>query len=218
MKAPGGTGAPGGRSAPGGINAPGVKRAFDVVVAAGALAVTSPLLVVIALAVRITSPGPAFFRQERVGLRGETFSIHKFRTMQVSHDGLLVSATGDHRVTRVGALLRRTKLDELPQLIDVLTGTMSLVGPRPEVPAYADLWPRERRDVILTVRPGITDPASVAFRSEADLLAGAPDADTYYREVLLPEKTRLYVEYVQNRSFWGDLRILGATVAAVVRD
>jgi lipopolysaccharide/colanic/teichoic acid biosynthesis glycosyltransferase len=200
------------------VNSAEAKRAFDVVVAAVALAITSPLLVVIALAVRVTSPGPAFFRQERVGLGGVTFSIHKFRTMRVSHDGVLVSATGDSRVTRVGAFLRRTKLDELPQLVDVLAGHMSLVGPRPEVPAYADLWAPERRDVILTVRPGITDPASVVFRSEADLLAAADDADEYYREVLLPEKTRLYVEYVQHRTFLGDLRILAATVAAVVKD
>ena len=200
------------------MNTPAVKRGFDVVAAGAALLVTWPLLVVIAMAVRITSPGPAFFRQERVGLGGVTFSIHKFRTMRVSHDGALVSATGDHRVTNVGSVLRKTKLDELPQLIDVLAGHMSLVGPRPEVPAYADLWPPERRDVILTVRPGITDPASVAFRSEADLLAAADDADAYYREVLLPEKTRLYVEYVQSRTFWGDLRILGATLATVVRD
>lgn len=200
------------------MNTPAVKRGFDVVAAAAALAVTWPLLVVIGLAVRITSPGPAFFRQERVGLGGVTFSIHKFRTMRVSHDGVLVSATGDNRVTPLGGVLRKTKLDELPQLIDVLAGHMSLVGPRPEVPVYADLWPAERREVILSVRPGITDPASVAFRSEADLLAAAEDADAFYREVLLPEKTRLYVEYVENRTFWGDLRVLGSTLAAVVRN
>ena len=194
------------------------KRVFDVVVAGVALVVTSPLLVVIGLAVRLTSRGPALFRQERVGRGGVPFTIHKFRTMRVDHDGALVSATGDRRVTSVGALLRRSKLDELPQLFDVLAGAMSLVGPRPEVPRYAALWPSERRDVILSVRPGITDPVSVAFRHEADLLADADDADTYYREVLLPEKSRLYVEYVESRTFWGDLRILGATLAAVSRD
>lgn len=195
-----------------------LKRLFDVVVAGAALVVTCPLMVVIGLAVRLTSRGPALFRQERVGLGGSTFTIHKFRTMRVAHDGSLVSATGDRRVTPIGAWLRRTKLDELPQLIDVVTGSMSLVGPRPEVPMYADLWPSERRDVILSVRPGITDPASVVFRREADMLAAADDAEAYYREVLLPEKSRLYVDYVESRTFWGDLRILGATLVAVVRD
>jgi lipopolysaccharide/colanic/teichoic acid biosynthesis glycosyltransferase len=194
------------------------KRVFDVAVAAVALLVTSPLLVAIGLTVRLTSPGPALFRQERVGRGGVPFTIHKFRTMRVAHDGALVSATGDSRVTPLGALLRRSKLDELPQLFDVLAGTMSIVGPRPEVPGYAALWPSERRDVILSVRPGITDPASIVFRHEADLLAEADDPDAYYREVLLPEKSRLYVEYVEHRTFWGDLRVIGATLAAVARD
>lgn len=194
------------------------KRVFDVAIAGVALVVTAPLLALIGLAVRLTSRGPALFRQERVGRGGVPFTIHKFRTMRVAHDGALVSATGDSRVTSLGALLRRTKLDELPQLFDVVAGTMSLVGPRPEVPRYAALWPADRREVILSVRPGITDPASVVFRHEADLLAAAEDADAYYRETLLPEKSRLYVEYVENRSFWGDLRIIGATLAAVARD
>jgi lipopolysaccharide/colanic/teichoic acid biosynthesis glycosyltransferase len=194
------------------------KRLVDLVVAVPALVVLSPVLLVIAVAVRVDSRGPALFRQERVGLGGEVFRLHKFRTMRASHDGALVSPTGDSRVTRVGRVLRRTKLDELPQLIDVATGHMSLVGPRPEVPRYAALWDPAQARVILSVRPGITDPVSIAFRHEADLLAAAEDPEAHYREVLLPQKAAMYVDYVQHRTLPGDLRILLQTVAAVVRD
>lgn len=193
-----------------------LKRAFDVAASLGLLAALSPLMVLIAIAVRMTSTGPAFFRQERVGRRGATFRIHKFRSMTQVHDGALVSPTGDSRVTRFGTVLRRTKLDELPQLIDVLLGDMSLVGPRPEVPEYAAHWPSADRAVILSVRPGITDPASLAFRHEADLLARVQDPHEYYRDVLLPEKSAMYVEYVRNWSFAGDLVILLRTVSSVV--
>jgi lipopolysaccharide/colanic/teichoic acid biosynthesis glycosyltransferase len=174
------------------------------------------VLVVLAIAIRLDSPGPAFFRQERVGLRGATFWIHKFRTLAVSPSGPLLTPSGDPRVTRLGAVLRRTKLDELPQLFDVLVGHMSLVGPRPEVPRYASLWPAEYRELILSVRPGITDPASVAFRHEADQLAAAEDPEDYYVTVLLPEKARMYAEYVQTRNFGTDLLILAKTGAAVL--
>ena len=194
------------------------KRAFDLVVALPALVVLSPVLLAIAVAVRVDSRGPALFRQERVGLGGEVFRLHKFRTMRVSHDGVLVSPTGDSRVTRVGRVLRRTKLDELPQLLDVVTGHMSLVGPRPEVPRYAALWEPAQARVITSVRPGITDPVSIAFRHEADLLAAAGDPEAHYREVLLPQKAAMYVDYVEHRTLLGDLRILLQTVAAVTRD
>jgi lipopolysaccharide/colanic/teichoic acid biosynthesis glycosyltransferase len=192
-----------------------VKRAFDVTVAGLVLLLLWPVMVVIAVLIRATSPGPAFFRQERVGLHGELFRIHKFRTLRTGPAGTMISPTGDPRITRVGAVLRRTKLDELPQLLDVLVGTMSLVGPRPEVPAYAALWPAEYRDAILSVRPGITDPASVAFRDEPERLAAAADPEAYYVSVLLPEKARMYAEYVRAQSFLGDLVVLGRTARAV---
>lgn len=194
-----------------------VKRGFDLVVSALMLLVTWPLFVALAVAVRLDSRGPAFYRQERVGLRGETFWIHKFRSMRVDHDGALVSATGDSRVTNVGRFLRKSKLDELPQILDVLVGHMSFVGPRPEVPRYVDMWPAGRREVILSVRPGITDPASIALRDEADELAVAEDADRHYIESLLPRKTAMYVDYVNNRSFAGDLALIARTLSAVIK-
>ncbi|MDR6864147.1 sugar transferase [Phycicoccus sp. 3266] len=192
-----------------------MKRAFDVAVAGLVLLLLWPVMVLLAVLIRATSPGPAFFRQERVGLHGELFRIHKFRTLRTGPAGTMISPTGDPRITRVGAVLRRTKLDELPQLLDVLAGTMSLVGPRPEVPAYAALWPAEYRDVILSVRPGITDPASVAFRDEPERLAAVADPEAYYVSVLLPEKARMYAEYVRGQSFLGDLVVLGRTARAV---
>jgi lipopolysaccharide/colanic/teichoic acid biosynthesis glycosyltransferase len=194
------------------------KRGFDLVVSGLMLLVTWPLLVALALAVWISSRGPAVFRQERVGLHGDTFRIHKFRTMNVSHGGGLVSAMGDSRVTSVGRFLRKSKLDELPQLLDVLVGHMSLVGPRPEVPSYVDMWPANVRQVILSVRPGITDPASIALRNEADELAAAYDPERHYIESLLPRKTAMYVDYVNNRSFAGDLTVIARTLATVIRD
>ena len=193
------------------------KRALDLVLAALGLVVTAPGLGLIALLVRSSSPGPAIFRQERVGRYGRPFRIHKFRTLQLGSSGPLVSAAGDHRVTPIGVVLRRTKLDELPQLWDVLQGTMSLVGPRPEVPMYAALWTEAERKVILSVRPGITDPVSILFRNEADQLALAADPDAHYRTVLLPRKAQLYVEYVQTRSLIGDLAILLRTAQSLVR-
>lgn len=194
------------------------KRGFDLVVSGLSLLLAWPLLVALAVAVRVDSAGPAIFRQERVGLRGETFRIHKFRSMKVDHGGGLVSASGDSRVTRVGRFLRKNKLDELPQILDVFVGHMSLVGPRPEVPKYVDMWPADRRQVILSVRPGITDPASMALRNEADELTAAEDPERHYIESLLPRKTAMYVDYVNSRSFAGDLAVIGRTLVTVVRD
>jgi len=193
------------------------KRAFDLVVAALVIVVTSPLLAAIAVAVRVDSRGPAMFRQQRVGLNGEIFLIHKFRSMRVDQVGPLVSVAGDERVTRVGRPLRRSKLDELPQVLDVLLGHMSLVGPRPEVPKYVDAWSAAARQVILSVRPGITDPASIALRDEDALLASASDPERFYLDVLVPRKTAIYVRYVQSQSLVGDIRILLRTVGAVLR-
>lgn len=196
----------------------GTKRGFDIVVSGLSLLLGWPLLVTLALAVRIDSAGPAIFRQERVGLRGETFRIHKFRSMEVDRGGRLITTSGDNRLTRVGSFLRKSKLDELPQMLDVFVGHMSLVGPRPEVPKYVAMWPDERRRVILSVRPGITDPASIALRNEADELTAAEDPERYYIESLLPRKTAMYVDYVNSRSFVGDLGLIARTLATVVRD
>ncbi|MCK6095140.1 sugar transferase [Micrococcus sp. 2A] len=195
-----------------------LKRAFDIVASGAALALSAPVLAGVAVAVKTTSPGPALFRQERVGLGGRPFTIHKFRTMRVDHDGTAVSHAGDPRVTPVGRVLRRTKLDELPQLYDVLRGAMSCVGPRPEVPQYVAQWPADLRPTILSVRPGITDPASIEFRNEADELAAVEDPEAHYVSSILPRKAAAYVGYVRTRSFTGDLRILADTLRTVVRD
>ena len=194
------------------------KRGFDLVVSGLMLLVAWPLLVTLAVAVRVDSAGPAIFRQERVGRHGETFRIHKFRSMKVDHGGGLVSASGDSRVTRVGRFLRKSKLDELPQVLDVFVGHMSLVGPRPEVPKYVDMWPADVRQIILSVRPGITDPATIALRNEADEFAAAEDPERHYIESLLPRKTAMYVDYVNSRSFAGDLAVIARTLATVIRD
>lgn len=196
----------------------GLKRVFDLAVSAAALLVIWPLLAIVAVVVLIDSSGPALFRQERVGLNGEIFRIHKFRSMRTDMAGGLISSTRDPRITRTGAILRKAKVDELPQLLDVLSGHMSLVGPRPEVPKYVALWPEHDRDLILSVRPGITDPASIALRNEQDDLAAADNAEDHYVTSLLPRKTAMYVEYVRTRSFVGDLRILARTIHALVRD
>ncbi|XKH53508.1 sugar transferase [Citricoccus nitrophenolicus] len=193
-----------------------IKRVLDTVVSAAALVVTSPALAVVAVTIKATSPGPVLFTQERVGQYGRTFKIHKFRTMRPDHDGLAVSGTGDPRVTRIGAILRKTKLDEIPQFYDVLRGDMSLVGPRPEVPEYVAQWPTEMRPIILSVRPGITDPASIEFRNEGDELALARDPESHYVDSILPRKAAAYVDYVQRRSLVGDLKILGNTAKVVL--
>jgi len=195
------------------------KRLFDLLLSALALLILSPLMLALWLAVRAGSSGPAIFRQVRVGRGGRPFRILKFRTMTTAQaaDSPAVTTSDDARITRVGALLRRWKLDELPQLVNVLRGDMSFVGPRPEVPKYVALYPPELRDQIFSVRPGITDEASIEFRSEGDLLAGAPDPEKRYLEEILPRKLEMYARYARERSFGGDLRILLRTVARVVR-
>jgi len=194
-----------------------MKRICDVVITSGALVVVLPLVALIALLVRIGSPGPIFFRQARVGRFGTDFVLNKFRTM-TSRPGAEKGSfePGDSmRVTRVGKLLRTTKLDELPQLFNVLTGDMSLVGPRPEVRKWVEVYP-ERWEIAHTVRPGITDPAAILYRNEEQILASVDDPERLYREYILPRKLGLYEEYVKTRTFWGDLKIIGRTLVAVV--
>ncbi len=194
-----------------------LKRTLDIAAAAAGLVLLAPLLLVIALLVKLDSPGPVFFRQVRVGRHGRLFRIFKFRTMaQAEADGALqVTAATDERITRTGRWLRRSKLDELPQLIDVLRGTMSLVGPRPEVPRYVEHYPEASRARVLSVRPGITDFASVHYRNESELLAHAADPEREYLEVILPSKLRYAMHYVDNVSVADDLRVLGLTLRTV---
>jgi lipopolysaccharide/colanic/teichoic acid biosynthesis glycosyltransferase len=189
------------------------KRIFDLVFSALALLLLAPVFALIALAIRWDTPGPVFFRQDRVGRGGRPFRIRKFRTMVVDAPALgpAITIGQDPRITRVGAWLRRTKLDELPQLMDVLQGHMSLVGPRPEVPQYVALYPPELRERVLAVRPGITDPVSLKLADEARVLAASADPERTYREELLPAKLREAVAYAEQASLWSDLRIIWAT-------
>jgi len=195
------------------------KRLFDLIASLVALIVLAPLLLGIAVAIKLDSRGAVFYRQERVGLHGRVFRIHKFRTMvaDAEHTGLQLTPRGDPRITRVGAFLRRHKLDELAQLVDVVRGDMSIVGPRPEVPRYVALYPAEVRRVVLSVRPGITDVASVAYRDEGAQLASGTDPEQLYVNVILPQKLKLCVEYVHNRSLAGDLVIVMRTLAVLLR-
>ena len=189
-----------------------MKRLFDITASLFGLLVLCPLLLVVAVAVRIGMPdGPVLFRQKRVGQYGRLFTLVKFRTMTVNHGGSCVSVAGDSRITPLGAFLRRRKLDELPELWNVLRGDMSFVGPRPDVPGYADrLQGEERR--ILELRPGITGPATLKYRNEEELLATQTDAQRYNDEIIYPEKVRINLEYLKNRSFAGDIRIILQTL------
>ena len=194
-----------------------LKRLFDVLVSAAGLLLLSPLLAGIALWIKLDSRGPVFFRQQRVGRYGVPFHIHKFRSMRedAALAGPQITIGADPRITRAGHVLRRTKLDELPQLLDVLAGTMSLVGPRPEVPRYVAMYPPAVRDKVLSVRPGITDPASIEYRDESTLLARAADPERVYIEQVMPAKLRYAAEYVDCMSLLNDVRLIGATLKAL---
>jgi lipopolysaccharide/colanic/teichoic acid biosynthesis glycosyltransferase len=195
------------------------KRLFDWGLSSLGLLLLGPVLLLIALAVKLDSPGPVFFRQERVGRFGKPFNIHKFRTMR--HDpqgqGLQITVGIDTRITRAGKVLRRTKLDELPQLLDVWLGDMSLVGPRPEVPRYVAHYPVDLRDKILSVRPGITDIASIEYRDESSVLARAADPEQSYIHEILPHKLALAARYVDQASLWSDMRLIVRTIAAIIK-
>ena len=195
-----------------------MKRAFDLLFSAVGLFLLFPFLVLIALLINLDSPGPVIFRQERIGKGGKIFRIHKFRTMRVAvdRDGPEITVGSDERITQLGAFLRRYKLDEFPQLIDVIKGDMSIVGPRPEVQKYVDLYPQSAKPVIFSVRPGITDAASIEFKNENQLLGSVPDPERYYVEQILPRKIQHYVAYVQHRSLWTDLVIVLRTIRATV--
>ncbi|MCZ8074969.1 MAG: sugar transferase [Paucibacter sp.] len=193
------------------------KRLFDVFCAGLGLLLLSPLWILVAIWIKVDSPGPVLFRQERVGRFGQPFFIHKFRSMRVDAPALgpQITVGDDPRITRSGRFLRASKIDELPQLWDVFRGAMSLVGPRPEVPRYVALYTPEQRELVLSVRPGITDPASLQFRHESEILARAADPEREYVEVILPAKLRIAGDYVRQASVWGDLRLILATLGAL---
>ena len=196
-----------------------MKRLFDAIASAVGLVVLSPVMGVIALFIRRESGPPVIFKQQRVGRFGRPFTLYKFRTMRPAAPGApMVTTSGDNRITQVGKVLRSTKADEFPQLWNVLRGDMSIVGPRPEVQAYVDQWPDEDREIILSVRPGITDPVTLELRREEEILAGQPDPEHYYLTQLLPAKAQGYVRYVRDQSFVNDLRIIARTLMSVVRD
>lgn len=196
-----------------------VKRLFDLLLSCVGLLLLAPLLLLIALLIKLDSPGPVMFRQERVGRFGKPFRIHKFRTMrhEPAGQGLQITVGADRRITRVGGFLRASKLDELPQLLDVWLGDMSLVGPRPEVPRYVAHYPAELREKVLSVRPGITDIASIEYRDESAVLARAADPEHAYVHEVLPHKLALAARYVERSSLWLDVWLIWRTVVAIVR-
>jgi len=193
-----------------------MKRLLDLVGGVGGLILISPVFVVVAGLVWIGDRGPVFYRQVRVGRFGREFKIWKFRTMRVGADqmGPAVTKGGDNRITLVGRLLRKTKIDEIPQLLNVVAGEMSFVGPRPEVPRYVGLYSEAQRRV-LDLKPGITDLASLRFRNEEELLARAEEFERFYREVCIPRKIELNLEYAAKASVWNDTKLIVKTVLAV---
>lgn len=197
---------------------PILKRLFDIVASAIGLVLLFPLLLLVAISITLDSPGPVLYAAPRVGKGGRPFRMYKFRTMAVNADRIGGSSTPDDdpRITRVGRLLRRYKLDELPQLLNVLNGTMSLVGPRPQVKWAVDLYTPEQR-AVLTVPPGITDYATIHFPNEGEILRGSTDPDRDYMEKIHPEKMRLSLEYIRRRSFGTDVSVLARTLSAVFR-
>jgi len=192
---------------------------FDLVGATLAVLLACPLMLLAALAIKLDSPGPVFFRQQRVGRGGRLFRVHKFRTMVADAParGPALTVGDDARITRVGRWLRHSKLDELPQLLDVLAGDMSLVGPRPEVPRYVALYPADLRDKMLSLKPGITDPVSLEFADESALLARAADPEREYVEVILPRKLRLSADYAERATLASDLNVLLRSLGLLAR-
>lgn len=195
------------------------KRLFDVFFAAAGLILLAPLFALVSVWIKLDSPGPVMFRQIRVGRHGKTFRIHKFRTMVDNpaagrESGITVGA--DPRITRSGRFLRKHKLDELAQLIDVLLGDMSLVGPRPEIPRFVEHYPEDVRRTVLSVRPGITDLASITFKDEAEILSRSSEPERTYVEEILPIKLGYCVRYAREHSLAGDVRIILSTLGAII--
>ena len=194
----------------------GIPRLLEVLLAGVGLLLCMPALLVAMFVIRLTSKGPAIFRQQRVGRRGVDFTLFKLRTMRVANHGIQVTAATDSRMTAIGRLLRKTKIDELPELWNIIKGDMALVGPRPEVPRYVNLANRRWRQV-LQVRPGITDPMTLQLRNEEELLAAVTDdRETFYLSTLQPYKLNGYLDYLKQRTWRSDVRVLGSTLIAVI--
>lgn len=194
-----------------------IKRVFDFAAALAGLIFLMPLFVVVACWIKLDSNGPVFFRQQRVGRHGIPFHIFKFRTMRMGAETKgQITVGNDARITGAGNFLRHYKIDELPQLINVLSGEMSLVGPRPEVPRYVACYPKDMREIVLSVPPGITDWAAIKYKDESNLLGLADNSEQTYIEVIMPAKLEHYVRYVKERSFLTDLRIIFITLFAIV--
>ena len=196
-----------------------MKRLFDIIASGCGLLVLSPIFLIMVIWIKLDSKGPVVYRQVRVGRHNKDFRIFKFRSMRVGADkGSLVTIGGrDPRITRSGYFIRKYKLDEFPQLINVFKGEMSLVGPRPEVRYYVNYWTPEQM-YVLDVRPGITDPASIKFRNENELMEKAEDPEDYYINVIMQEKIKLYLEYVQNVSFWYDIKLIFQTFKVIITE
>lgn len=194
-----------------------MKRLFDIVASGCGLLVLSPVLIIVAIWIKVDSKGPVFFRQVRVGRHNKDFRIYKFRSMRVSSDkgSQITIGSHDSRITKSGYFIRKTKIDELPQLINVFVGDMSLVGPRPEVRHYIDMWTPEQMHV-LDVRPGITDPASIRYHNENELLEKAEDPEYYYINVIMQDKIKLYLEYVEKYGFWYDIKLIFMTFYTII--
>jgi len=194
-----------------------VKRIFDLFLSTIGLVILSPVFIILALWITLDSPGPVFFRQVRVGLHGKPFRIYKFRTMVADAElkGRQITVGDDPRITQSGGFLRRYKLDELPQLINVFIGDMSLVGPRPEVPRYVDMF-KDAYETILMVKPGLTDYAAIEFRDEEKVLKKYPDPEDAYRREVLPKKIELYKRYLKDKNVWTDLKIIFLTLRKIV--
>jgi len=189
-----------------------MKRLFDFTASFFGLIILFPLFLAIALLIKISSNGPIFFRQERIGKNGAIFTLVKFRSMKtIQQSATTVSVKGDVRITPIGVFLRRFKLDELPELWNVLVGEMSLVGPRPDVPGFADLLEGNDR-LVLKLRPGITGPASLKYANEEDILAKVTHPEQYNKEVIFPDKVRINLDYYYRQNIWLDLKIIFATI------
>lgn len=195
-----------------------VKRIFDIVASLGGLIVLSPILIIVAICIKLDSKGPVFFKQKRVGKNKKIFEIYKFRTMVTDAEklGKQITVGNDSRITRVGKFIRKCKLDEFPQLINVVKGEMSLVGPRPEVPRYVELYD-EYQEQILLVQPGITDYASIAFRNENEILGNSHNPEEIYIEEIMPTKIELNMKYIRNISIVEDIKLIVNTILAILK-
>lgn len=188
-----------------------LKRGFDFVFSLLGLLFVAPLFVLVSIIIKIGSPGPVFFRQTRVGRKGKLFKIWKFRTMYQDSRGVEITVAGDKRITKIGKFLRRYKIDELPQLINVLLGEMSFVGPRPEVPKYVNLYTDNQKKV-LDVRPGITGPASLKYRNENELLSEQEDPEEFYIKTIMPDKIKISLDYQEKENLWTDCKLIIQTI------